>query len=145
MGKFPYTNLSHGHSKKGEVSSTYNSWRSMKRRCNCLTGKNWRNYGSRGITYCARWDKFANFLADMGEKPEGFSLERENNDGDYEPNNCSWISLAQQANNKRTNGYITHNNIRKTVAEWSRVLGINVRTLRSRINKGWAIDKAFTI
>jgi hypothetical protein len=78
--------------------STYRSWQSMKTRCNNL---NFRRYGGRGITYCDRWNSFENFLADMGPRPPGHSLDRINNNGNYEPSNCRWATLSQQAQNRR--------------------------------------------
>ncbi len=137
------TNLTHGHSRLGKVSKTYKSWLGMKHRCDNPKGKNWENYGGRGITYCERWSKFENFLIDMGEKSKGYTLERINNDGNYELNNCKWIPLEEQAGNKRNNVFVDYKGTRRTIAEWSRVLHINANTLRSRLKGGWSIQKAF--
>jgi hypothetical protein len=80
---------------------TYESWRKMRRRCTQTNFIDYPNYGGRGITICASWNDFANFLADMGERPEGHSLDRINNNGNYEPDNCRWATPAQQSANRR--------------------------------------------
>jgi hypothetical protein len=87
----------------GDTNSTeYKAWDSMHQRCNNKTRRDYANYGGRGITICARWQKYENFLADMGRKPSPeLSLDRVNNDGNYEPGNCRWATRWQQNNNSR--------------------------------------------
>jgi hypothetical protein len=81
---------------------TYHTWEHMLRRCSNINSPNYLNYGAKGVTVCARWrNSFANFLADMGERPKGTSIDRKNPYGNYTPKNCRWATPKEQANNKR--------------------------------------------
>lgn len=94
-------NATHGHSKGYRTSPTYTSWRAMWSRVTNRNHVGFKRYGGRGITICARWKEFPNFLADMGPKPEPkLQIDRINNEGNYEPGNCRWATVKQQANNK---------------------------------------------
>lgn len=122
----------------------YGIWTDMLKRCRNKHHKYYHLYGGRGIKVCERWCKFENFLADMGEVPDGLTLDRyPNNNGNYEPGNCRWATAIEQANNKNNNHYITINGTTKTLAEWSVHTGINKGTISSRINGyGWSEERA---
>lgn len=97
--------LRHGHAYFGRVTPVYQTWVGMIQRCTNQRGPGWKYYGGRGIKVCDRWlSSFENFLADMGEKPEGLSLDRINNDGNYEPSNCRWATRSEQQKNRRPMG-----------------------------------------
>lgn len=101
----------HGHgSQRKKLSPTYISWQSMKRRCAYPNPRGYQNYGGRDITVCARWDEsFSAFLMDMGERPEGKTLDRINPDGNYEPTNCRWATASEQRRNHRAMVTPTYN------------------------------------
>lgn len=84
--------IKHGYCKNGKITKTYQSWRQMRQRCNNQNNPNYKNYGGRGIKICQRWNNFFNFLADMGERPEGLIMDRIDNNGNYEPDNCHWVT-----------------------------------------------------
>lgn len=90
----------HGHAQHGP-SKTYTSWANMLRRCDDSTGRDFEYYGGRGISVCERWRSFENFLADMGERPIGLTLDRIENDRGYEPGNCRWATWSEQQINRR--------------------------------------------
>jgi len=88
----------HGMSRD---SKTYRSWKEMRQRCSNPNTTQWKWYGGRGITVCKRWEKFENFIADMGERPDGKTLDRIDSDGNYEPSNCKWSTPKEQAKTNR--------------------------------------------
>ena len=120
-------------------------WIGMHSRCRNPNLKEYPNYGGRGIKVCERWKSFENFIADMGIRPEGYSIDRIDNDGDYEPSNCRWATTRQQLNNKRTSRILAMNGESRTIAEWADKLGIDWHTIRNRVDRyGWTIEKALT-
>lgn len=131
----------HGYSN----TPTFTTWQGMLNRCNAKTNTNFDKYGGRGITVCSRWLKFENFLEDMGERPDGHSLDRIDVNGNYEPGNCRWATQHTQSNNRRDNVIIEFRGEQRTIADWSRHLGINPITLGHRLNTyGWSVERALT-
>lgn len=128
-------------SGKSIYPSTYSSWANMKTRVYNKNREGYKNYGGRGIKICNRWSDFGSFLADMGEKPKGLSLERINNDGNYEPDNCKWATFQEQTNNARSNRKLTYKGATLGVFQWSRKINIKKSTLFRRLNAGWSTEK----
>lgn len=130
----------------GSYTREYKVWGDMLRRCRKENHPDYKDYGGRGITVCERWLNFAKFIADMGARPsDSHSLDRKNNDGNYEPSNYRWATELQQNNNTRSNRYITFNGRTLTIAEWSAEFNINQQTLFARISVyGWTIERALT-
>lgn len=133
--------LTHGMCR----SAIYRRWHSMMKRCYSSSNPSFCNYGGRGISVCQRWHDFANFYADMGEPPfQGATLERINNDGNYEPENCRWATRADQSANKRNTVLITHNGVTKCLTNWARTIGLDRKTLEGRLKSGWSVERALT-
>ena len=130
-------------SHKMTKTSTYKTWHSMRSRCLNKKHKRYNSYGGRGITICDRWEKFENFLEDMGNKPDGLSLDRINNDGNYCKDNCKWSTDKEQCRNRRNNVYLMIDGITQTMAEWEKCEGAFCRnTIYYRFTKGWSHKEA---
>lgn len=129
----------HGLSK----TRVHNIWWGMIVRCTTPTIKAWPRYGGRGITVCERWRTFENFLADMGQPPTGeHEIDRIDPDGNYEPANCRWATLMEQARNKRNTLKYEYRGKVRTVGEISEMTGIESVLINERLRKGWTIDVA---
>ncbi len=138
--------VKHGHARKGSKSRTYSCWEHMIARCTCPTHQSWAHYGGRGINVTTRWRSYENFLADMGEAPAGLTLDRIDNDGDYEASNCRWVPQKVQVRNQRRNKLnaqkiVEIKSLRSSgfspgyLAEW---YGVHRHTIYSALNgKSW--------
>lgn len=137
--------LRHGASQGERPTPEYITWSSMNGRCTNPNNHKYPRYGGRGIKVCERWRVFENFLADMGAKPSrAHSIERIDNDGHYEPDNCRWATLTEQARNKSNTRWLTHAGETRSLSEWGEKSGIDRRTIRSRLTYGWSVDDALT-
>lgn len=135
----------HGHTAGGKFSATYQSWATMLVRCTNPKCEAWPRYGGRGIEVCARWRTFENFLIDMGERPEGRSLERRDNDGPYSPDNCIWGTQSEQMNNTSRTVRVDIGGVTKPLTEWAKQFGVSLNTVRARVRKqGMSYAEALT-
>lgn len=129
-------NTTHGKTETPE----YSVWASMMTRCTNPKASNFKHYGARGIYVCGRWQKFSNFIRDMGARPSSrHTIERKNSDGNYEPSNCRWATRKEQANNRRSNRMITFNGKTQSVSMWADEVGISAETIRQRLIRGWSM------
>lgn len=134
-------NVRHGMYK----SPLYRSWRSMVVRCTNPNATSYKYYGAIGVAVCERWKRFQNFYADMGDRPEGSTLDRIDSTKGYEPTNCRWASKKQQARNRRTNNLLVFRGERLTLEEWAERFGIKSNTLWMRLyEQRWDLERALT-
>lgn len=137
--------MTHGESRRGKRSGEYRSWSAMLTRCYNSKNPTFKWYGARGIKVCARWRfSYVNFLADMGRRPLRHSLDRIDNNGNYEPSNCRWATPKEQARNQRSSRYITLNGSRKCLAEWAEITGIQRELISTRLQRGCSDKEALT-
>ena len=124
----------------------HKTWCNMRYRCNNPNCKFYSNYGGRGIKICKEWEIYENFrdwsLANGFE--EGLSIDRIDNDGNYEPTNCRWVETKTQINNRRVSHNLTYQGVTHTIAEWSDITGIKWTTIKERLKHGWSIEKVLT-
>lgn len=131
----------HGKCKTRE----YKVWSRMLERCHTLTDASYNRYGGRGIKVCERWrNDFELFLADMGVCPTGFSIERKNNDGDYEPSNCLWIPRKHQSENRSNTVWLTYSGRTQSLGKWARDLGMSKSVMHWRFKAGWTPEQIVT-
>ena len=120
---------------------TYFTWNSMRRRC--FLGSRGEKPDYANVKVCERWQEFSNFLEDMGERPEGTTLDRINVFGDYEPGNCRWATPSQQQRNKKSNRTLTYSGVTKSIHDWSEEFNIGSATLYKRVFEyGWDVEKS---
>ena len=122
----------------------YGVWQQMKQRCDKDYAPNRRWYKGQGISYDESWSDFDVFYRDMGDPPEGCSLDRIDPRGNYSKSNCRWATRREQAQNTRRNKMITHNGMTLCQSEWERVLGFSAGVIQKRMWRGWSVEKALT-
>lgn len=125
----------------------YGIWAGIKKRCNLSSNPSYQYYGGRGITICDEWNSnftlFYEWAIAHGYQ-DGLSIDRINQDGNYEPNNCRWVSMKKQENNRRNNILLTFEGETHTLSEWAEIKGIKYTTLNHRIKNGWTVERALT-
>lgn len=136
-----------GHLVHGLCSHPlYDVWQTMKQRCENPHSRGYRWYGAKGVCVCREWNDvtvFFDWAISHGYK-KGLTIDRINTDGDYTPENCRWISIAEQQRNKSSNHLIEYHGERHSLTEWSKILGVPRTTLSNRIMYlGWSVDRAF--
>ena len=139
----------HGHARRGQNTPEYRLWWAMIIRCELKAGPRYDRYGGRGIKVCRRWrESFAAFLEDMGCRPSpAHSIDRINNDGDYEPSNVRWATRAEQNTNKtqrRSTTQLAHRGVTMGLSEWSDAVGVPTSVLRKRLRRGWDANRTLT-
>lgn len=133
--------VTHGKTK----TRMYGIWSSMKQRCYNPNATSFSDYGGRGIKVCDRWQSFEPFYVDIGERPQGHTLDRIDNTKDYSPENCRWATFIEQNNNTRGNNNITFNGTIMTLKQWTEKFGLKYKVVSLRINQlKWSIEKALT-
>jgi len=126
-------------------SPVYSSWKAMITRCVDPRCASFKNYGAKGIKVCERWNKFENFLEDMGDTQKGMTIDRIENDKGYYKKNCRWATRSEQ-NRHRKNGakFIMYKGEIKIIKEWAEHFGICRHLLARRLHWGWPLEKAFS-
>lgn len=138
-----FENQSHKKTHGHTGTPTYKSWLCMRSRCEQVNHIEYHRYGGRGIKVCERWAIFANFLADMGERPKGHSIDRIDVNGDYCPDNCRWADNWTQGRNRRSNRILTIGGVSMTMVEWSEQPGAeNYKNIHQRLKAGWTHKEA---
>lgn len=124
-------------------TSEHGVWSNMMTRCYNQKCRYYARYGGRGIKVCERWHEFKNFFDDMGTRPGNeYTLERKNNDGNYEKDNCVWDTMSVQQRNRSNNKWLTLNGQTKRLLEWADIVGVPARIIRCRIHRKWSVEKA---
>lgn len=121
---------------------THRIWCGIVTRCTDKNSTSFKKYGAKGITISARWEHFENFYADMGNCPDGLTIDRIDNSKGYESGNCRWASMETQQNNRTNNHCATINGVTKTLAQWQKESPVCRNTIRNRLNAGWDYESA---
>lgn len=139
--------IKHGHAPWGRCATpTYRSWAAMIDRCTNDNNKRWHRYGGRGITVCDQWRySFQSFLDDMGEKPARMTLDRIDNDGNYEPKNCRWATSKTQGRSNYRARMIEAFGRKQLLVDWALETGLLRETIARRLNAGWPAERALSV
>lgn len=136
----------HGHARRGTpLTPTYRTWQAMMTRCYNPSVKSWKDYGGRGIKVCDGWHYFENFLAYMGERPAGMTIERNDSNSDYAPGNCRWATRVEQNRNTSRNVWVQFQGARITQVEFAEKVGLKNSTVSYRLRKGWTPEQVASI
>lgn len=127
-----------------ERKKMYSVWSDMFSRCQNPNNKSFSRYGAKGIDVCDRWQFFENFLADMGQRPDGFTIDRINGSLGYSPENCRWASAHDQSRNKSNNKVLDFEGKSMIVNDWAVFLGVPRTLIRDRLKMGWSVEKTLT-
>lgn len=131
----------HGDSRSVE----YRVWKQIRQRCNNPVNQDWKYYGGRGIRMCERWSDYALFISDVGRRPDlGYSLDRNDSNGNYEPSNCHWVTCKDQQRNRRNNRVLLFRGELRCLQEWAELVGVSDRVVRRRLGLGWPVEAALT-
>lgn len=133
-----FNGAKHGHSTHNSQSRTYTTWSNMIQRCNNPKSTKYPMYGAKCIKVCDEWMDFSKFLEDMGERPEGHTIDRINGNDGYHPSNCKWSSLVEQQNNLKSNLVVRYQDNDYKLQELARMLNIKSSTLLYRVKRGWS-------
>lgn len=126
-------------------SRIYNIWQNMRQRTSNPKTHNYPRYGGRGIKLCEQWQTFEGFYADMGPTyADGLSIDRIDNDGNYEPGNCRWVAVDEQNRNRRSNRRIEFRGRTLSAIEWDEVLGLSPGLVANRLRRSWSVERALT-
>lgn len=136
------THTKHGASKFGKETTEYVIWKGIRKRCRNKNNPRYKDYGGRGICVCERWNSFKNFLMDVGPRPSSrHSIDRIDNNGNYEPSNCRWATNNEQTENSRRSLLLTYNQLTLTASQWEKELNLPHGIVRQRIRLGWNVER----
>lgn len=134
----------HGGKANRTATPEYAVWSLMRDRCNNPANKSYSYYGGRGISVTPRWDDFALFLADMGPRPSGSTIDRVKSDGNYEPGNCRWATRKEQSRNRDYCRRVTWQGAERLLWELAEEHGIPTHTMHQRLHRGWTLERTLT-
>jgi hypothetical protein len=135
----------HGNASRKNHSPTYKTWANMRKRCNTPSCVQYKYYGGKGITICQTWDDFAVFLADMGKRPDGMTLDRIDTTKGYSKTNCRWVNQTLQIRNRSNTRYVEALGQKMTIAEWVEKTGLTYNTILLRLKRGFTEHDAVTL